>query len=490
MVLRRLVVSSLLAVFNVLATASAQTPESFAIPGAGIGPTRPIVSDLDGNPGNGLESVVTTTDGHVQALTSTGTLLWSVTTPNFACTSAPVRDKLYSAPAVGDLFGTGEQFVVVGYGGFQGKPCDGGVAAYRGSTGENVWTFSIKRWAKSKKFFAFRHAVYGTPTLADIDNDGKLEVGFGSFDRNVYLLSSSGKVRWYYNAADTVFSSPAFANVSGGSDLEMIIGTDISKNPRLKPPTRNGGFVYAFKAAISVPRGTEFGFRDPAIQVWRRSFNQTIQASPVIADILPDSPGLEVVTGSGCFFPQNGGDRRGKWYKILSASSGRVLKTLRVTACTPSAAAVGDLDNDGTQEVVVNVSGARSTGGDGRSHLIAWRPATDQVLWDIRPLVGRKSDPLGGHLQRVPVLRDLNGDGLPEVLTNYRNGVVIVAGTTGQQLTCDSSPCTKPLLITQGTLQGSPVVTDSNGDGQLEITVLGRINSQNAVIRWANPIQP
>lgn len=488
MILQRLLLT-FLSVLPAFVQAAAQIPQTFPIPGAGIGPTSLVVADIDGNSSNGLETVATTTDGHVQALTSSGTVLWSVTTPNFSCGSAPARDKLYSSPVLGDLFGTGEPFVVVGYGGFRGKPCDGGVAAYRGSTGENVWTFSIKRWAKSQKFFAFRHAVYGTPTLADVDNDGKLEVGFGSFDRNIYLLSSSGNVRWYYNAADTVFSSPAFANIKGGSDLEMVIGTDITKNPRLKPPTRDGGFVYALKAAISVPPGTKFGFRDPKIQEWRRGFNQTIQASPIIGDILPNSPGLEIVTGSGCFFPQGGGARRGKWYKILSAATGRVLKTLRVTACTPSSAAVGDLDNDGINEVVVNVSGARSAGGNGKSHLIAWRPATNQVLWDIRPLMGRKSDPLGGHLNRVPVLRDLNGDGLPEVLTNYRNGVVIVAGTTGQQLTCDSSPCTKPLLIAQSTLQGSPVVADSNGDGQLEIVVLGRMNSQNAVIRWANPLQ-
>jgi hypothetical protein len=321
-----------------------------------------------------------------------------------------------------------------------------------------------------------------------VDRDGKLEIGFGSFDRNVYLLNPNGSVRWYYNAADTVFPSPVFANVAGDRNLEMIMGTDISGNSLLRPPTKDGGFVYAFKASVDVENGKKFLFRSPEIQLWRRAFNQVIQASPVVADILPDQEGLEVVVGSGCFFPQGGEDRRGKWYRILSASTGRVLKTLAVSACTPTGAAVGDIDNDGVQEVVVSVSGASSAGGDGVSRLIAWRPATNQVLWSIQPRLGTRTDSLGGHYRRVPVIADLNGDGAKEVLVNYQAGVVIVAGQSGEQLTCDSSPCTKPMLRTDGTLQGSPVVADTNSDGILEIIIPGRRNRQNALIRWNNPL--
>jgi hypothetical protein len=478
-----------LAVFlSLYSTALAQSVTTFAIPTSGLGGSRPVIAEIDGNPSNGKELVVATTDGHVHVFSNSGALLWSAATPNATCNAAPLTDKLYTSPVVGDLHGNGTPYVVIGYGGFRGKSCDGGVVAYKGSTGERAWVFSIKSWAKRKKFFAFRNSVYATPSLADVDGDGKLEIGFGAFDRNIYLLNSNGSVRWYYNAADTVFSSPAFANVRGDSALEMLIGTDISRNPRLTPPTRDGGYLYALKAGITTAPGTAFGFRSPALQAWRTSFNQTIQTSPVVADIIPTSPGLEVATGSGCFFPQGAGDRRGKWYKIVSASTGRVLRTLKVSACTPTSPAVGDIDGDGRLEVVMNVSGSSATGGDGSSHLIAWRPSTNEVVWNIVPRVKTRTDTRGGELHRVPVLRDLNGDGADEVLINYHQGVVIVSGATGAQLTCDSSHCSKPLLRADSILQGSPTVADANGDGVLEIFAIGRLNGKNVVLRWENPL--
>ncbi len=475
-------------IFCVPVAVSAVEPEVFPIPGAGFGPMRPVVAELDGDATNGKEIVVTTSDGTIQALNSRGVVLWSARTPNVGCAATPENDKMYSSAVVGDLYGAGELFVVVGYGGFRGKPCDGGVLALNAKTGAEEWRFSIKDFAKRERFFAFRHAIYATPTLADVDRDGKLEVGFGSFDRNIYLLNSNGSVRWYYNAADTVFTTPAFANVAGNSDLEMIVATDISKNTRLKPPTPNGGYVYALRAGIDADAGAKFGFRSSDLQQWRAQFNQVMQSSPVLGDLVPSNPGLEIVVGSGCFFPQGKGVRRGKWFKVLSATSGKVLKTLTITACTPTAAAVGDINNDGVLEVVVPVSGSATAGGDGTSRLIAWQPATDRVLWSVEPRLKTRTDSMAGFYNRTPVLADLNGDGTTEVLLNYSSGVVILSGASGEQLTCNLNPCTKPLLQTDQTLQGSPVVADTNGDGVNEVLVGARYKGVNALIRWVNPL--
>ncbi len=462
------------------------TANYYSISGLGSsGPTSPLIGDHDRDPSNGLEIAVTTSDGTIQMLNSSGSVIWANQTPNSTCAAAPSNDKLYTAPVVGELYGDGQLYVVVGYGGFRGKSCDGGVAAYRASNGELAWIFSIKKFAKKERFFAFRHAVYGTPSLADVDNDGKLEIGFGSFDRNVYLLNPNGSVRWYYTAADTVFSSPQFIDLFGNGKLAMIIGTDISKNTRIKPPTHNGGYIYALNAAINT--GTQspkrYNFRSHELQIWRTPFNQVIQSDPVVADILPDNPGLEVVTGSGCFFPQKAKRaRNGKWYKILSASSGRVLKTLAVSSCTPNGARVGDLNGDGLLEVIFTTSGSSIAGGDGVSRVSAWTPSLDTVLWSVQPKVNGTSDSLGGHYKRVPVLADLNGDGLPEVVVNHHTGVVIINGVTGEQLSCEGGSCTtKPSLKLNSVLQGSPGVGDINRDGVKDIVAIGR-REGNAVI--------
>jgi hypothetical protein len=469
---------------------STTTASYYPIAGLGSsGPSSPLIGDHDKDPSNGLEIAIATSDGTLQMLNSRGVVIWSTQTPNSNCTAAPSNDKLYPSPVVGDLFGDGQRYVVIGYGGFRGKSCDGGVAAYKALTGELAWIFSIKSFAKKERFFAFRHAVYGSPTLADVDSDGKLEIGFGSFDRNVYLLNPNGTVRWYYTAADTVFSSPKFIDIFGTGKLAMIIGTDISKNTKIRPPTHNGGYLYALNAAIETGSAApkRYNFRSQELQIWRASFNQVIQADPVVADILPNNPGLEVVTGSGCFFPQKANrTRNGKWYKILNARDGRVIKTISVTSCTPSGAAVGDLNGDGLVEVVFTTSGSSIAGGDGVSRVTAWTPGLDTVLWSLQPKVSGQSDSLGGHYKRIPVLADLNGDGKIEVLVNHHTGVVIINGATGEQLSCETRVCDeKPSLKLNSVLQGSPGVGDIDGDGSNDVVAIGRRDGNAALGVWS-----
>jgi hypothetical protein len=468
---------------------SVEAQDLLPVAGKSFGSIVPAVGELDGDVGNGQEVVVVSKEGDVSAVRVDGTRLWTAVLPNTTCAAVKSYDRSYSSAVIGELFGDGIPYVVVGFGGFTGKSCDGGVVAYRGDTGAQAWVFSLKDWSKKKKFFSFRAAVYGTPVLADVDNDGELEVGFGAFDRNVYLLNANGSVRWYYNAADTVFDSPVFTDINGDGRKEMIIGTDISRNKIIRPPTPNGGYLYAFDASRSVSPGTLFRFRDRRLQLWRAQFNQVIQTDPVVGDVLPASAGEEVVIGAGCYFPSRSSAKLGKWFKVVSARTGRVLRTLPVSACTASAAAIGDVNGDGLPDVVVTVSGNKSFGGDGNSYVIAWTPSTDTILWKVTPTLGGRRDSYGGHNRRQPVLADLTGDGRPEVIITLSLGVVILDGLSGGQLTCGvESPCTKPLLRIDSFVGGSPAVVDTDGDGRLEVMVAGKQNDSRNVVRWEDPL--
>lgn len=460
--------------------------DTYQLAGKGLGPVVPAIGDLNNDPSDGLETAVTTPDGTLQVMRANGTLAWSVRMPNVSCALAPATDRMASSPVIGELYGDGVKYVIAGYGGLGARDCDGGVVAYRGSDGRRAWVFSTKRFGVQKKFHEPYHAVYGTPAVGDVNGDGKLEVGFGSFDRHIYLLNANGSVRWYAVAADSVFSSPSFVDVDDDGKKEMIISTDITLNERLRPPTPNGGYVYALRAGIVTRAGTKFNFRDPRLQVWRAEFDQGMDASPAVGNVMTRNPGLEVVVGAGCFFPQGAGERRGKWFKVLSARTGKVLRTLRVTACTRTGPTLADLDQDGVLDVIGTVSGARIYSGDGTSHVVAWSPNKNKVLWDVEPRAGTRSDLYGGHYGRKPIVFDLSGDGLPEILVTYSTDVVVF-NSAGEQLTCDSNPCNKPLLRTGATVKGGVAIADTDGDGAHDLSVAGNISGVPHLFRWVNP---
>ena len=121
--------------------------------------------------------------------------------------------------------------------------------------------------------------------------------------------------------------------------------------------------------------------------------------SPVIADVMPDRAGLEVVVQSGCYFPQKEIPKRGAWIKVLRGRDGKVLRTLSIPTCSSSQVAVADLDGDGELEIVATVSGSAAYGGDGFGssseavHRSKWRfarchhPRTQAGRLDAEPAV-------------------------------------------------------------------------------------------------------
>jgi hypothetical protein len=450
--------------------ASNQEIPGMLIDGATITYSSPAVAELDGNQANGLEVAIASEDGFVYVYLANGELLWQEQVPSARCGNPGRGNKTLSTPAIGDLDGDGIASIVIGHGGISSRGCDGGVVAFRADNGSIEWQFSTKQFSESEQFGTRSYTVFSTPALADTDGDGKMEIGFGSFDRNVYLLEYDGSVRWYYNAADTIWSSGAFADINNDGRLEFIIGTDITANRALRPITKNGGYVYAFKTEKR--RQKRIGFRDSSAYFWQQTFDQVIFSSPVVADVVAENPGNEVIIASGCYFPENTNNKNGKWIKVLSARSGAVLRTLPVAACSPSSVAVGDIDEDGTLEIVASINGHRAVGGSGRSTLVAFKPQTSTLLWSIIPRERGGNDSYGGHFSS-PIIADLDRNGSLEVAVANRAAVGIYSGMAGAALTCQEKDCTNDSLIayTASTLRGTPTIADINQDGTYELVV-------------------
>jgi outer membrane protein assembly factor BamB len=448
------------------------------------GYSSPAVAELDGNKGNGKEIVAASINGTITAVRADGTIFWEARTPDSGC-GGPSR--INSSPAIGALYGDGVPYVVIGYGPFA-KRCQGGVVAINGRTGETAWKFSTKDFAKKEKFWAVLHAVFSSPAIADVDGDGKMEVGFGSFDRNVYLLNNDGTVRWYYNAADTIWSSPTFANIDNTPNLEMILGTDISGNSKIRPITKNGGILYAFKTIKS--KNKKFNFRDPKAFVWMKPVEQVLFSSPVVGEVIPTNAGPEVVINSGCFFPQRTNNKVGKWSRIFSGKTGKLLRTLRIEACSSSRVALSDINNDGQSEVFVSVNGSTSVGGDGSSRLKAFDGATGALLWSIIPSFRGRNYQWGGNFIS-PVVTDLFNDGGKQVIIPVASGVGVYNAVTGEAITCESATCPSSglgssSLRTADILLNSVKVVDVDTDGALDIIAAGKsFGGKLGIFRWS-----
>lgn len=450
--------------------------------------SSPVIADIDGNPSNHKEVAVVTGDGYLHVRKADGSALWPPVPLLPSPCTPPQSDDLggHSTPAVGELLGDGVPYIVVGYGTIMPSDCDGGIVAVNGVTGQIAWRFSLRAWEKQENNYPEPTVgVVNAIAIADVDNDNKMEIAFGSMDRNLYLLSAvtstTYTVRWYYQAADTVWSTPIFYNIDNDPELELIAATDVSANPYLIPPTQDGGFLYAFDTAARNPKRIApfSGY------IWRTFFDQTLYSSPAIGDVLDNNPGSEIVIGAGCFFPESNIStpitKRGRWVKIVRPSDGVVLQTLHAPECVESSPALGDIDGDGKLEIVVNV-GWQGDDGIPHSETIAWDPENPTPKWRAIPYSAnydsdpnkRFNDPNGGSFQS-PVIADINGDGIVEVITANFWSVVILRGYDGNQLTCYLSPYCgmTPSLYAWYTLKSTPAVGDINGDGVLDIVIGG-----------------
>jgi len=147
-------------------------------------------------------------DGFIYAWNgTTGAEMWKVDT------GKPIR----SSAAIGDINGDGNNDVVVG-------SDNGKLYALDGSGHDlNGFPFTLNRDKTA--------AIASSPALADVDNDGKLEIAVGADDGKIYLIkvTADGPTLMSGYPVSTEYmvrSSPIFADIDGDGRYEIVVGSD------------------------------------------------------------------------------------------------------------------------------------------------------------------------------------------------------------------------------------------------------------------------
>ena len=404
--------------------------------GARIEYSSPVVADLDLDGKD--EIIMGGLDGGLYAVKSNGTLMWENQT------SLPIQ----SSPAVGDIDADGWPEVVVGV---SGDNCDeqgeGGVYAFS-HDGTLLWKFVSGDYCEYGN--GWPDGVRSSVALGDVDqNDGgKLEIVFGSWDLRVHMLDERGieEPGWPIVVWDTVWSSPALADINEDSYLEIIIGYDTSP-----PVLPSGGRLTVYD---------RFGNE---LSGFPRQVDETIWSSPAVGDL--DGNGhLEIVVGTGFYWEQMGYHTTHAiyaWDRFGNPLPGWPVYTGGSGFSSP---ALADLDDDGDLEIVIGCN-------DGKVY--AWHhTGVPDNGWPVRPYGG-------GHLappfvRSSPGVADYDGDGDLEILITAQWEIIIFE-RDGTQVTdgSEKGDPSKPTFNANSYLIASPAIGDIDDDGTLEVIIGG-----------------
>ncbi len=302
-------------------------------------------------------------------------------------------------------------------------------------------------------------AFQSSPVVADLDNNGTLEVVATSTDNNVYVWEADGTPvsGFPYSTGNQIVSSPAVGDVDNNGDLEIVVA---SKDNHLYLLNHDGSVMLDY---------------DAGGQLW---------GTPTLID-LDGNGDLEIVFGdfNGKLFVINHDGSAYGSFPIDLTSTHRIL----------SGVAVGDLNNDATPDIVFGtfngdvyaISSSDASTLSGFPVNVGARVQTDPVIADLDgsgPMgqqmvvtsINKKLSFIDGqgtitaqysypdNLESSPSLADLDNDGAPELFFGCNDGKLYVIDHNGNNYS--GFP-----VSTGNDVKGSPVLADVNGDGSTEI---------------------
>ncbi|XOV93738.1 MAG: PQQ-binding-like beta-propeller repeat protein [Bacteroidota bacterium] len=342
----------------------------------------------------------------------------------------------FSSPRVTDLNNDGVGDIILGAGKEEFIPSDSAIIALDGKTGKMLWKVSAK------------DQIFGSATLKDITGDGIPDVFINGRSAQLMAINGkTGKIIWRFVVPKSIqkewfnFYNPQFIpdqNGDGKEDILVSNGGDVQAEPY--DPNRAVGHLVILDGLTGkvisrapMPDGKE-----------------TYMSVTVLPGGSPESK--NVVFGTG------GETLPGNLYicSIAEIMSGDLSGAIKLDSSTTKGfiapATWVDINEDGTQDIVVNAF-------DGR--LLAFDGKTFQSIWKVQIV--------DAEAYSTPAIGYFNKDIIPDFFISYGQGSwpdiswskqFMVDGKTGKIEFEDS------LGFYQMT---SAVAVDLTGDGQDEV---------------------
>ena len=250
--------------------------------------------------------------------------------------------------------------------------------------------------------------TWSAPALADLERDGFLEVVIGGEDGNVACLSHGGLLAWLRAFGADVAAPPGLADVNGDGMVEVLVPCD---DQHLYCLSHRGELLWSLKTVGSCYSG------------------------PVAADLEGDGE-VEVLTGSD-----------GGGLYCVRGKDGTLKFNVPRFGPIDCALALADVNGDEKLECVL----AASEG------TLAAVSASGEVLW--------RSTGAYGRMDSAPVVGDVDGDGALEVVVGDRDGHLICLSSTGEE---------EWVFEQGGDAPNSPALADLDEDGKVEIICTNR----------------